>query len=64
LGLYRPNDILECIVARRGKILKLQLKMGEQPKESWTLQRIGKPSDEQEAAWQSWLLIGADDKKE
>jgi predicted metalloprotease with PDZ domain len=64
LGLYRPNDILECIVARRGKILKLQLKMGEQPKESWNLQRIAKPSDEQEAAWQSWLLIGADEKKE
>lgn len=64
LGLYRPNETLECIVARRGKILKLPLKLGEQPKESWTLQRIAKPSDEQEVAWQSWLLIGADEKKD
>jgi len=57
LGLYRPNEILECIVARRGKILKLPLKLGEQSKESWTLQRIAKPSDEQESAWRNWLQI-------
>jgi predicted metalloprotease with PDZ domain len=55
LSLYRPNDSGSCLVARRGKIVELTLKLGAQPENSWTLVRIESPSEEQESHWRAWL---------
>ena len=59
LNLYRPNDLCKCLVARRGKIVELSLKLGTQPENAWTLVRIAKPSEEQESHWRNWLAIPA-----
>jgi len=55
LNLYRVNDVCKCLIARRGKIMELSLKLVAQPDQSWTLIRISKPTEEQEKNWRSWL---------
>lgn len=57
LNLYRPNDVCKCLIARRGKIVELSLKLGAQAENNWTLVRVAKPTDEQEKHWRSWLAI-------
>lgn len=63
LNLYRPNDLLSCWFSRRGKMIELKVKLGEQPRETWTLQRVTKPSESQEAHWIHWLQIPSVEEK-
>jgi hypothetical protein len=37
--------------------MQLKLKLAPQPSQSWTLQRVAKPTDEQESHWKDWLRI-------
>ncbi|AMV31133.1 M61 glycyl aminopeptidase [Pirellula sp. SH-Sr6A] len=57
VSLYEAGTIVECTMARRGKLLPIKLKLGVQPAQSWTLQRVAKPTDEQESHWKDWLRI-------
>ncbi len=57
LALYRPDDSLSILIARRGKVVELKLKLGKQPAETWSLIRVEKPTDEQTEHWNSWLGI-------
>ncbi len=63
LNLYRPNDSCVCLIARRGKIVELTLKLAAQPENSWTLVRVAKPSEEQDKRWQQWLALPEPEKK-
>lgn len=63
LNLYRPNDVCKCLIARRGKIVELSLKLAMQHENSWTLVRVAKPTDEQEKHWRNWLAIPEPEKK-
>ena len=55
LNLYKPDDVCKCLVARRGKILELPIRLAAQPENGWTLVRVAKPTEDQEAHWRSWL---------
>jgi predicted metalloprotease with PDZ domain len=57
VSLYELGTTLECVIARRGKLMQLKLKLAPQPSQSWTLQRVAKPTDEQESHWKDWLRI-------
>ena len=63
LNLYRPNDVCKCLIARRGKIVELSLKLAMQHENSWTLVRVAKPTEEQEKHWRNWLAIPEPEKK-
>jgi predicted metalloprotease with PDZ domain len=55
LNLYKPDDVCKCLIARRGKILELQIRLAVQPENGWTLVRVAKPTENQEAHWRAWL---------
>ncbi len=57
LNSYRPHDVCKCIVARRGKIVELSIKLGSEPETSWKVVRVAKPTDEQEKHFRSWLNL-------
>jgi predicted metalloprotease with PDZ domain len=57
LNLYKPNDAITCLIARRGKLVELTLKLAAQPENSWNLVRVAKPTEEQEKHWRSWLAL-------
>ncbi len=55
LDMYHAGDAVEFLIARRGKLQTIKVKLGETPEKTWTLQRVKEPTDEQEARWKSWL---------
>ena len=57
LNAYRPNDVCKCLVARRGKIVELSIKLGSEPEISWKIVRVAKPTEEQEKHFRSWLNL-------
>ena len=57
LNSYRPNDVCKCLVARRGKMVELSIKLGSEPETSWKIVRVAKPTDEQEKHFRSWLNL-------
>ena len=57
LSSYRPNDVCKCLVARRGKIVELSIKLAGEPETSWKIARVAKPTQVQEKRWRSWLNL-------
>ncbi len=57
LSMLHVGDRVTCIVARRGKLIETKLDVAAPPKETWTLQRVEKPTPEQDARWKAWLAI-------
>ena len=57
LASYRPNDICKCLVARRGKMVELTIKVASEPETSWKIARVAKPTELQEKHWRSWLNL-------
>lgn len=57
LNLYLPNDVCKCLVARRGKMVELTMRLAAQPENAWTLVRVAKPTEDQESHWSSWLHL-------
>ncbi len=62
LNSYKPNDVCKCLVARRGKIVELFLKLASEPETSWKIARVAKPTDDQEKRWRSWLNLPEPEK--
>ena len=57
LNSYRANDVGKCLVARRGKMVELTLRLASEPAINWKLARVTKPTDDQEKHWRSWLNL-------
>lgn len=57
VGYFQAGETCNCLIARHGKLITLKLKLGTKPKESWTLKRVEKPTEQQETHWRSWLGI-------
>ena len=55
LKQYKIGDEVELLIARRGKLMKISIAIGTDPKQNWGLTLISKPSDEQKAALKDWL---------
>jgi predicted metalloprotease with PDZ domain len=55
LKAYRPGDREELLVARRGRLLRLPVVLGEKPKPRWHLEVSPQASAEQKARLEAWL---------
>jgi predicted metalloprotease with PDZ domain len=55
LRQYEIGDEVELLISRRGKLMKVLIEIGADPKRSWSLKLIAKPTDDQKAALKSWL---------
>ena len=62
LSSYRPDSVCKCLVARRGKIVELSIKLVSEPETNWKIVRIAKPTEEQEKRWRSWLNLPEPEK--
>lgn len=55
LKQYQPGDSVDILVARRERLRRIRLVLGEEPAESWKLSVIDEPASEQQARLASWL---------
>ena len=55
LSNYKVGDEMELLIARRGKMLKLTLTIGERQSESWRVRLQSKPSKAQQKQLDLWL---------
>lgn len=62
LSSYRPDNVCKCLVARRGKIVELSIKLASEPETNWKIVRRAKPTEEQEKRWRSWLNLPEPEK--
>ena len=62
LNSYRPENVCKCLVARRGKIVELSIKLANEPETNWKIVRIAKPTEEQEKRWRNWLHLPEPEK--
>jgi predicted metalloprotease with PDZ domain len=63
LNVYKANEAVTCLIARRGKLMELTLQLRPMPERLWTLVRVEKPTEEQESHFRSWLNIPAPEPK-
>ncbi|MCA9192405.1 MAG: M61 family metallopeptidase [Planctomycetales bacterium] len=57
LGVYQPGQKLELLVARRGKILTLEIELGEKPPHNWQLEEDTEASEAARSRLQRWLTM-------
>ncbi len=55
LTQYKVGETADMLISRRGKLLELGVKISSQPKRSWSLEPVKKPSELQLASIASWL---------
>ncbi len=58
LEAYRPDQKVTLLVARRGRLVKLPVTLGEKPPEQWKLEIDPKATEEQAAHRKDWLEGG------
>jgi predicted metalloprotease with PDZ domain len=61
VNFYEPEDVVQCLVSRRGKIIELTMKLQAVQENTWNLVRVGQPTDEQEKHWKNWLGLPESD---
>lgn len=59
LDLYRAGDAVTVLVARRERLLRLDVRFGEAPPERWRLQPVETPSPAQKDRLDAWLDEGS-----
>lgn len=64
VNLYKPHQTIKCIIARRGKLLELSMKLGALSDKTWNLVRTSNPTEAQEERWRNWLELPAEPPKE
>lgn len=52
---YEPGDQVEITLFRRDRMRSVRITLTEQPPQSWTIQRVDDPGDEQKAMYELWL---------
>jgi predicted metalloprotease with PDZ domain len=50
-----PGDTVWLQVLRRGRLRRVEFRLGEKPNPRWEIRKIASPTPEQKAAFQSWL---------
>ena len=55
LGRYRPGAKVSLLVARRGRLRRLDVQLGKAPADTWVLEADPKATEAQKAARKSWL---------
>jgi predicted metalloprotease with PDZ domain len=55
LEQYAPGDIVDLLVSRRDQVIRVPVKLGEEPSKKWQLQLNPKATDEQKNHLTSWL---------
>lgn len=51
LTMYQSDDTAEFLIARRGKLQTITVKFGTPVTETWQLQRVKEPTEEQQKHW-------------
>jgi predicted metalloprotease with PDZ domain len=57
LSHYRAGDVIQVLLARRGKLLELPLTLGAKPENSWKLELVKESSDDQKVHLKKWLML-------
>ena len=55
LDLYRAGDEVVVLVARRERLIRLDARFGERPREDWRLRPVESPSPAQAENLEAWL---------
>jgi len=55
LKQFKPGDSIEVTLFRHDQLRSVKLTLAGKPDGKWKLRRVKEPTDEQKAAWQSWL---------
>ncbi len=59
LAQYRPGQTVQLLVARRGKLLELDVQLTADTQPSWTIELVKEPSEQQKKSLNDWLRIQA-----
>ncbi|MFK7766588.1 MAG: M61 family metallopeptidase [Mariniblastus sp.] len=57
LSQYEVGDQIEVLIARRGKLMTMEMTIGTKESENWNLKLISKPSKAQEKQLDLWLGV-------
>ena len=55
LKQFKVGDNINLLIARRGRLMRIPVKIGSQPEQSWQLEQIAEPTKEQQAQRTAWL---------
>lgn len=55
LKQYHPGDSVDILVARRERLMRIRVVLGDVPSESWKLSVIDEPASEQQTRLSNWL---------
>lgn len=55
LKQYQPGDSVDILLARRERLMKIRVVLGDEPSESWKLSVIDDPASEQQTHLGNWL---------
>jgi predicted metalloprotease with PDZ domain len=55
LALFQPQDQVKITVNRAGKLLDLDITLGQDPTVKFALEKLSNPAPEQQAVYQKWL---------
>jgi predicted metalloprotease with PDZ domain len=50
-----PGDTVWLQLLRRGRLRRVEFKLGEKPNSRWELRKVGSPTPEQKAGYESWV---------
>lgn len=64
LSHYQPDDEIEVLLSRRGKLLRVPVRLAIKPIANWKLEPAKEPTAEQKAALTQWLQLPAETKEE
>jgi predicted metalloprotease with PDZ domain len=57
LSHYEADDEIEALVSRRGKLVRIPVRLAIKPTANWKLELSKEPTPEQKAAWSQWLQL-------
>lgn len=57
LSHYEPDDEIEALVSRRGKLVRIPVRLATKPTANWKLELSKEPTPEQKATLSQWLQL-------
>ena len=64
LSHYQPDDEIEALISRRGKLIRVPVRLAIKPATNWKLEPTKEPTAEQKNAFAQWLQLPAETKAE